>query len=925
MIVTDQHLQAGMAVRRENNEVFCYHCVTSRAAEASDKTVYNVVLARKNYGRLRQAVKHISQRLEKQLPEGRVKRIIRRVSERLFVPQSGEYKRATGSRSRLPASAIAAAAAAARRRAEARMLAIACVACVVLTIGTIAAYMALGRKNAAESATAAKTDAPPPVAAPSSSSSAAPANAQHKPATPAATKSPAPAIETQAPANLVIPPLLTEREGGKLSTQDFKAQLAQDRLDEAKAFAKNNPADTAGFHRKLADVVKTYANTPAAQEAAKLLPRAVAATVAPPAPEAVPAAKTDTQTPTAAPASLNWFAAWQVENLERRAKARLHNELGGQQFVLETYPPDPAEPLRLSRKLKVPAATPFLTLTLSAPPQGEYDVTLDAAGKRASATVSGTDWRAFAVDLSEQKDREVAVTLRHATRGLEPCTAFWTAPEFVAQAPADATALKWTAIPDAVPAAVAESPAAAAGWEKAVNLLTLVQPQRDAVAGAWALKDGALVSDNSFYARLQLPYRPSAEYDFRVRFTRQDGNDAVALILARGERAFAWIAGGVADTVFGFETISGRPAIANASTIKNPIPLDNNRVHTSLVQVRNSGLKAFLDGRLIAEYPTNYGEVSIYGEWALPLPGTLGVGTFGSVTAFQSIEVLEAGGQGQPFVPETPLANPAAGDPKIAYEALLFDCYSVLAARGAKDATARVAQIKASPLLAPVSAKLDMDAECLGSAGGLREAIAAGAAKLLDKRAFTFIRADGRKFSVGEGTRNVIAGVADNIITVEETQETAKATLKLDLDSLAPVTQHELLRLGLTAPQAELKLTVIKLATFAAGRLPRLDLGALAKDIRAGLETVRKDAALAPRAEQLEGHLAFFEREFDARQRWQTIEQLCKQAKWREARTAMDEFRKEYLNSHALELVRPALDRWSALAAKELASPLLKR
>jgi hypothetical protein len=58
-----------------------------------------------------------------------------------------------------------------------------------------------------------------------------------------------------------------------------------------------------------------------------------------------------------------------------------------------------------------------------------------------------------------------------------------------------------------------------------VNLLGLIDPGQDAILGSWKVEIGQLVADNlELSSRLRIPYRPPAEYDFRIDFTWVKGN-----------------------------------------------------------------------------------------------------------------------------------------------------------------------------------------------------------------------------------------------------------------------------------------------------------------------------------------------------------------------------------------------------------------
>jgi Leucine-rich repeat (LRR) protein len=193
----------------------------------------------------------------------------------------------------------------------------------------------------------------------------------------------------------------------------------------------------------------------------------------------------------------------------------------------------------------------------------------------------------------------------------------------------------------------AAAPATAdAGWQDAINLLPLIDPQKDAVDGTWTIQNGELCVASNKYARLQIPYQAPAEYDFRISFTRQSGRDSIWQILTGGGRQFDWNLAGGPGKCFGFEKIKEELAHLSPYSVPMDRNLENGRRYTSEVQVRRSGLKAFLDGRFITEWKTDYRDMSLPSMLVLPSARCLGIGTHQSPAIFHRIEVREVTGKG---------------------------------------------------------------------------------------------------------------------------------------------------------------------------------------------------------------------------------------------------------------------------------------
>jgi serine/threonine-protein kinase len=198
------------------------------------------------------------------------------------------------------------------------------------------------------------------------------------------------------------------------------------------------------------------------------------------------------------------------------------------------------------------------------------------------------------------------------------------------------------------PAPTPSGPASEDAWKQAVNLKALIDPKRDAVAGFWKIQNGAVVSDKAKPAVLQIPYRPPEEYDFRIVFTRVEGNCEVVQILSRLGRAFDWMMGGWSNTVFGFEMIDNLDAEKNPTAVKSKSCLENNRQYTAFVQVRKTSIAAYLDGNLIRKWTTDYTNLRANDQLRLRDENLLGIGSWESIVTFHSIELLEITGKGTP-------------------------------------------------------------------------------------------------------------------------------------------------------------------------------------------------------------------------------------------------------------------------------------
>jgi hypothetical protein len=199
-----------------------------------------------------------------------------------------------------------------------------------------------------------------------------------------------------------------------------------------------------------------------------------------------------------------------------------------------------------------------------------------------------------------------------------------------------------------------------AGRSGAINLLPLIDPARDIVAGNWVIKDDELLTDSSHASRMQVPYRPPLEYDLRVAFTRTEGADGVGIILVGNGRQFACILGGSENTLACFHMVDGKQDNENRTSVKRDAWLTTGRRHAALIQVRKDGVRALFDGLEATQLKTDYRNVGLPPELSLKDAAVLAVGANKSPTTFHRLEVVEISGPGTFPRPDDPAAKKAA-------------------------------------------------------------------------------------------------------------------------------------------------------------------------------------------------------------------------------------------------------------------------
>lgn len=233
-------------------------------------------------------------------------------------------------------------------------------------------------------------------------------------------------------------------------------------------------------------------------------------------------------------------------------------------------------------------------------------------------------------------------------------------------APVEAAAPPPTPVSPPAMASATPAPAPADPWANAINLLAMTDPYLDRVGGSWTVVEGHLTSGNESGARIEIPYEPPDEYDFRVTFVRREGSGAIVQFLTQSGHPFAWEMGGENNTIFRFVTSGEKWGLPNLTIVRRPACLQNGRAYTALVQVRRWGAAAYLDNARVSQSRLNYNFVDLSRYEVLRNDRLIGLGSINGSASFLRAELLEITGRGKPRRAAGAAPQPAAPSPAVA-------------------------------------------------------------------------------------------------------------------------------------------------------------------------------------------------------------------------------------------------------------------
>jgi hypothetical protein len=206
-----------------------------------------------------------------------------------------------------------------------------------------------------------------------------------------------------------------------------------------------------------------------------------------------------------------------------------------------------------------------------------------------------------------------------------------------------------TATSAAPPPNPADSTQTDAGMADGVDLLKMVDLTQDIVRDNWRFVGSNLLCPLGAGDEIvEFPYVPPMEYDFRVSFTRTQGDGAITFVCLAGGRQIAWTLGAASGTTSGFWNVNGNHYDHNRTTRHTDNLIANGRPHVSVVKVRQDRLDAFLDDVEISSLQTNAVNFSLPKEFDLHQNKTLGVVAFKDAINIDSAQIIEISGHGHP-------------------------------------------------------------------------------------------------------------------------------------------------------------------------------------------------------------------------------------------------------------------------------------
>ena len=131
--------------------------------------------------------------------------------------------------------------------------------------------------------------------------------------------------------------------------------------------------------------------------------------------------------------------------------------------------------------------------------------------------------------------------------------------------------------------------------DRPVDLLKLIDVERDSVHAKWILDPSGLISPNKSPTTLEAPFAPDGNYQVRVRAEHVYGTRELNVGLAVGESQIGFVCDGWNRRRSGLASIDGRYADQNESTIHGAVTGDSQMVEV-MAQVGNDRVTVYVNG-----------------------------------------------------------------------------------------------------------------------------------------------------------------------------------------------------------------------------------------------------------------------------------------------------------------------------------------
>jgi hypothetical protein len=185
--------------------------------------------------------------------------------------------------------------------------------------------------------------------------------------------------------------------------------------------------------------------------------------------------------------------------------------------------------------------------------------------------------------------------------------------------------------------------------QDAIDLLALVDLEKDQVSGEWQKDGNQLISPKEYGARLELPYQPPEEYELTVIVEPLDEPHGLLLGQRSGGQRFATLihypANGKGPSQSALENIDDQN-VGNASTVRREV-LVKDRPSQIVCTVRKDSVSVTCDGHELLNWRGDAKRLSLSDYWKTPNETALFLGAYDCRYRFSRVTLTPLTGEGR--------------------------------------------------------------------------------------------------------------------------------------------------------------------------------------------------------------------------------------------------------------------------------------
>jgi hypothetical protein len=188
---------------------------------------------------------------------------------------------------------------------------------------------------------------------------------------------------------------------------------------------------------------------------------------------------------------------------------------------------------------------------------------------------------------------------------------------------------------------------------KAIDLLEMVEPDRDAVAGEWSVADRRLESPKVFGGRLELPYEASDEYELTVIAEPLDEPNGLILGQRSGGNRFLVLLNfnqREGEPANALENVDGMNVNRNPTTVRGKL-FEQDQLFQVVCTVRKNSVVVVCDGHELIRWTGDASRLSLSDYWKTPHDNALFIGAYNCRYRFHRISLVPITGSGKALRP----------------------------------------------------------------------------------------------------------------------------------------------------------------------------------------------------------------------------------------------------------------------------------